>query len=49
MIKIDDLLLLEDILDFLPWRAGKKVEYKLAGFIYFSLAAISLVILKYGS
>ena len=35
-----------DILLFLPYRAGKKDEYKEAGFSYFSLCEMSLVILK---
>lgn len=38
-----------DILDFLPARPEKKDEYKLAGFLYPILGAMSLVILKYGS
>ena len=44
--KILDVVEEELIFVRLPCKAGMKTEYMLAGFIYFSLPAKSLVILK---
>ena len=48
-MKIAELGSEPDILEWNPWRAGKNLEYRLAGLGALILLQTSLAILKYGS